>query len=114
MSQYQEENEGRLIKAAMGEESLPTPEVERRVLRLLLAEQATSQVTEFPTGILAALVGLIVAMIALLVLQTSGVWVWALSSVPLAIAACLVCLNVVAVPVAGIVIVIRSRTCQHA
>jgi hypothetical protein len=114
VTQYQEENEGRLIKAAMGGDALPTPETERRVLRLLLAEQqAASQVAEFPTGILAALVGVLVVLIGLVLVQTSGVWVWAISSVPLAIAACMVCLNIAAVPVAGIVIVMRRRACLH-
>ncbi len=113
MSQFQEENEGRLIKAAMSDDALPAPDAKERALRLLLAAQPASKEAEFPTGILTALVGVFVSVIGLVLLQATGIWVWALSSIPLTVAVWLVGLNIAAVPVAGFVIVIRRQTCQH-
>lgn len=108
-----EENDARLIKAAMGEEARPRPEVEQRALRLLKAEQQTMQESaDFPLGILTVLVGILALATMFLCLRSLGLIGWAISSVPLAIATWLVYANLVTVPVAGIVIVLRRRACQ--
>lgn len=114
MSRYQEEDEGRLIKAAMGDDALPTPEAERRVLRLILAEQqVASKAADFPDIVLGILGGMLVVIAVLLGLRQYGLGLWAITSVPLAPATWMVCLNLAAVPVAAIAVIVRRRVCQH-
>ena len=108
-----EQNDARLIRAAMRGGSRPRPEAKERALRMLNAEQrAMRESADFPNSILVILAVVLMVVTMLLGLRSFGIIGWAISSVPLAIATWLVYANLVTVPVAGIVIVLRRRACQ--
>lgn len=111
--EFLEENAGRLIQSAFGPEARPRPVVRQRMLQRLLAEQrAQSERADLPDGILAALVGLLVLIGVWLSTQSPGFGFPIACSLPLTIAAWLLYLNLGALPLAGIIIVIRRRKCH--
>jgi len=80
-----------------------------------MAEQkAMSEPADFPAGILGALIWMLVMVALFVAWRVYTVGLPAITSTPLAIAMGLVCLNLAAVPLAGIVIVIRRRACLQA
>lgn len=114
-NEFLEENTARLIRSALGADARPPFVAKERVLRRLLAEQrARLERAEFPDSVLAALVGLLAVVGVWLTAQRLGPGLPAASSLPLTIAMWLVCVNLSAIPVAGIIIVIRRRKCQNA
>lgn len=72
----------------------------------------SQETADFPVGVLAVLAAMLAVVTMLLGLRSFGLIGWAISSVPLAIATWLVYANLVTVPVAGILIVLRRRACQ--
>ena len=104
-----QENTARLIQAAMGPDARPAAGLRRGMLRRLLAERARSAPVAFPDAVVVLLGGLLLAATgALAWLLARGTWSPATNPALLLAAAGLV-LNLVLVPVAGIVIVLGRK-----
>lgn len=110
-----EQNLGRLLRASCGPEARVTP-AERERLRQELASAfcARPKPTEFP--------GVVLGILTCLVLLFGGAWgvaVWVGGAglpggSPGAPFAALVVVNLLAIPVASVVIILRRKSCQYA
>ena len=110
-----EQNLGRLLRASCGPETRVTPAVRERLRQELAAALcARLKLAEFP--------GFVLGMLTCLVLLFGGVWgvaAWlggaglpgGSSGGPFA---ALVVVNLLAIPVASVVIILRRKSCQYA
>lgn len=109
-----EENTARLIGAALGPDARPSPAARTRALAQLLSESRRLHAATFPDRALALLIGALALMTAWIVVQGTGP---ALSvangngeqGAMLVVVAAVLAVNLVMVPVAGAVIILRRR-----
>lgn len=107
---YLEENTSQLIRAGFGAEVRPGPLASQRTFRLLAAQHRASHApVAFPEGVLALLTGVLALMAVLLVAQIVRQGVPGATDPTFAVTALPLALNLICVPVAGIVIVARRR-----
>jgi hypothetical protein len=107
-----EENTARLIRESYSSRVRLDPQLHGDMLRRLRAVSGTHRKkVEFPDGALLGLTGVLALMVVWLMVQVlSGQLI--LTSAPLTILAVIVVLNLILVPVASMVIVIRRRHAQ--
>ena len=101
-----EENAARLIGAALGPDARPSPATRSRAFAQLLAESRRLHPATFPDRALALLIGALALMAAWVAVQGAG------DSEPgamLVVVAVVLAVNLVMVPVAGAVIILRRR-----
>ena len=109
-----EQNAARLIRAAYGQPTHPTPEAGKKLFRLLLGHirgrRATPGFPDVAIVVMGGLLALVAGCLAIQALLPSSLRIGDLSL--LATAAWLV-LNLAVVPVAGIVVVMRRKHGQQ-
>ncbi len=107
---YLEDNIGRMIGAAFAAEVRPRRNASKQVLRRLVSELQTERPPPaFPNPTLALLVGILALMATVLATHAPGVTGAVGMNSPMTMVAVALALNLVWVPIAGTVIVIRRR-----
>lgn len=101
-----EENTARLIGAALGPDARPSPAARTRALAQLLSESRRLHAATFPDRALALLIGALALMAAWVGGQGAG---GGEQGAMLVVAAAVLAVNLVMVPVAGAVIILRRR-----
>lgn len=106
----QEANVARLIRAGFGPASRPSPHAGEQAFRRLVIEWRAQQAgAGFPDRIVVLLTGVLLLMGAWLTVQVVGPGVSPLTAVPAIVVVGLLAANLVLVPVASLVIVLRRR-----
>jgi len=112
-SDFLEQNTERLIRAGFGPEMRPDPAVREQTLRSLVGHIRTKRpATAFPVGILVILAGILVAMAVCLaggVLAAEPAWPTGLEPLSLKLLVLTVALNVIWIPIASMLLVIRRH-----
>ena len=107
---YLEENISELIRAGFGTEVRLGRPASERMFRLLAAQHRRSHVpVAFPEGVVALLTGALALMAVLLATQIVGQGVPRALDLSFAATALPLALNLICVPIAGIIIVTRRR-----
>lgn len=104
-----EQNTALLIRAAMGPDARPAAGLRRSMLRRLLQERARSAPVAFPDAVLALLGGLLLAAAGFMVWLAGQGGGSAAANPALLLAAVALGLNLLLVPVAGLVIVLGRK-----
>ena len=109
-SDHTDENLARLIQAGFGPESLPDLRARARVFQCLAEHLPGRQSAAiFPQGILLALVGILILLAVCLAAQPHWTGIPPSMSLPNLIVGIVLILNLVFIPIASIVIVLRRR-----
>ena len=109
-NRHLEENTSQLIRAGFGTEVRPGPLASERTFRLLAAQHRRSHApVAFPEGVLAVLTGVLALMAVLLGTQIVAQGMPRATDPTFAVTALPLALNLICVPIAGIVIVTRRR-----
>ena len=105
-----EENTSQLIQAGFGTDVRPGPLASERTFRLLAAQHRRSHApVAFPEGVLAVLTGILALMAVLLATQIVAQGVPQATDPTFVITALPLALNLICVPIAGIVTLTRRR-----
>ena len=109
-----EENAARLIGAALGPDARPSPATRSRAFAQLLAESRRLHPATFPDRALALLIGALALMAAWIVVQGAGLAPSGANGggeqgAMFVVVAAVLAVNLVMVPVAGAVIILRRR-----
>ncbi len=107
---YLEENTSRLIRAGFAREVRPGQHASERAFRLLEAQHRRSHApVAFPVGVLAVLTSVLALVAVLLATHIIGQGVPRATDPTFVVAAVPLALNLICVPLAGIVILRRRR-----
>ena len=107
-----EQNLGRLLQASCGAEARVTPAARHQLRQRLLAEcRAQSVPAEFPAVVLSGLTCVLLLLVAGGALAGLGWGSLPASSTALAPFCALVLLNLLCLPVASLVIILRRKSC---
>ncbi len=110
MNDQIEDNLARLIQVSFGTASCPAPAAREHTFQYLADNLHRSQsAVVFPERIVVALVGMLILMAAWLVSQVDWTGMRLSMTMPCLVVACAVFLNLLFIPIASIIIVIRRR-----
>ncbi|HEY4761664.1 MAG TPA: hypothetical protein VIH42_13880 [Thermoguttaceae bacterium] len=105
-----EDNLARLIQVSYGAESRPNLGAHERTFKYLADNLHSRQsAAVFPEQIVVALVGMLILLAAWLVSQVDWTGMRLSTTLPCLVVACVVLLNLLFIPIASIVILIRRR-----